>query len=62
VVSRLLVKKRVDPAGVAAQRRMLGELPAREAAELPVRRRRTKQTAAAAATSFRGMLEAGRKP
>jgi hypothetical protein len=59
-MSRLLVRKRFDPAGVAAQRQMLGELPAREAAELPVRRRRrTKQSAAEAKATFRDLLEGG---
>lgn len=51
------VLKRVDVAGAEAHRRMLGELPAREAAEVPVARRR--QRAAERLEAFRQMLEPG---
>ncbi|HET7588567.1 MAG TPA: hypothetical protein VFK14_00055 [Solirubrobacterales bacterium] len=54
-MTRPIVKPVVDVAGVTAHRRILGELPAREAAELPVRRRTPR--AQAAYDSFREMLE-----
>jgi hypothetical protein len=44
----------------AATREILGELPAREAAELPVALRRRRHLAAQRRESFREMLEAGR--
>jgi hypothetical protein len=48
----------VDVAGAIRARQVLAELPAREAAELPVRRR--KASAEEKLLSFREMLEAGR--
>lgn len=48
----------VDAAGVAFHRQVLGTLPSREAAELPVRRR--KALAEAKLKSLREMFEAGK--
>lgn len=51
----------VNAAVTIASRRALGELPAREAAELPVKRRRRTPQAQAAFESFSDLLEAGRR-
>jgi hypothetical protein len=50
----------VNAVAAIAARRALGELPAREAAELPVRRRRRPPQVQAAYESFRDFLGTGR--
>jgi ABC-type branched-subunit amino acid transport system ATPase component len=53
-------KHRVDLDAAAQNRKVFAELPAREAAELPVRRRRRTRRAQQAYDAFRDLLEGGR--
>jgi hypothetical protein len=55
-MTRLILKPIRDVAGTTDHRQRLGGLPAREAREVPRRKRQAMQAAA----SFREMLEAGR--
>jgi hypothetical protein len=59
VIRPSTMKLRVDPDGAKQNRRVFTQVPAREAAELPDRRRRTPRSAEDAKAAFREMLEGG---